>query len=367
MKLSIASSGAMAMLSLVTQYTVADSFTIAATGDYLGNIVPSDGPLVTSAWNIVRGSDFGYFNLEGNIFDLEGFEGYPGSENGKENGYGNVGGGAQYPASQAAALAEVGFNLASHANNHGFDWLEAGMFATHHNLASSNITVSGGGKSLQSARAAAFHTIGNVTVGLVSAAGSHQPAAVAGAGSGAINPRPGLSVLRSQVVTLVTSDVFEAIKKVAAAQGQTVGATDTEITLYVGQFPYQWSTWRLSPNGQPGLAWDTNESDRQGILSSIRAAREQTTNVIFSFHGHDSISGNHDSQQPLPVDSTAPASYIQNISRSAVEAGAMAVFAHGPHHLRGIEMYQGKPIFYSLGSMTYSLGLKIQGIELPIE
>lgn len=30
-------------------------------------------------------------------------------------------------------------------------------------------------------------------------------------------------------------------------------------------------------------------------------------------------------------------------------------------------MYQGKPIFYSLSSMTYSLGLDFRGVHLPIE
>lgn len=105
-------------------------FTLAAMGDFLGEVVPSNNTRVTAVWDLIRQADFSFFNMEGNLFDIGTFPGYPGSEIGKESDYGNIGGGAQYEASQAAALATAGFNLASHANNHGFDWLEAGMFAT---------------------------------------------------------------------------------------------------------------------------------------------------------------------------------------------------------------------------------------------
>jgi poly-gamma-glutamate synthesis protein (capsule biosynthesis protein) len=32
-----------------------------------------------------------------------------------------------------------------------------------------------------------------------------------------------------------------------------------------------------------------------------------------------------------------------------------------------IEIYKGRPIFYSLSSLTYSLGLHFRGVDLPIE
>jgi poly-gamma-glutamate synthesis protein (capsule biosynthesis protein) len=40
----------------------------------------------------------------------------------------------------------------------------------------------------------------------------------------------------------------------------------------------------------------------------------------------------------------------------AVDAGADIVVTHGPHVLRGIEIYNGKPIFYGLGSLFFELG-----------
>lgn len=270
-----------------------DDFTLAAMGDFLGQVVPSNNTRVTAAWDLIRQADFSFFNMEGDLFDIGTFTGYPASENGKESDYGNIGGGAQYEASQAAALAAAGFNLASHANNHGFDWLEAGMFATQKNLHEAGIAVAGGGDSLSSARAAVFLTKGNNTIGLVAAAGTHLPEAVAGAGddSEQIKPRPGLSVLRAAPITLVSWEQFDSIKAIAEAQGQQIASDATEVSLHAGQFPYQFSTWRLSPDNNQGLVHDINEDDYDGILTSIRAARQKTRHVFFSFHGHESFWG----------------------------------------------------------------------------
>ena len=39
--------------------------------------------------------------------------------------------------------------------------------------------------------------------------------------------------------------------------------------------------------------------------------------------------------------------------RRAIDAGADIVLGSGPHVLRGIEIYKGKPIFYSLSNFIY--------------
>ncbi|KAL2281763.1 hypothetical protein FJTKL_11437 [Diaporthe vaccinii] len=96
------------------------TFRLSAAGDVTGEVkdVSSDDPNVKAVYDLVRESDFELFNMEGNIFYLATFPGYPASENGKDNAGGGVGGGARYEAEMAAALAAVGFTVASHANNH---------------------------------------------------------------------------------------------------------------------------------------------------------------------------------------------------------------------------------------------------------
>lgn len=40
-------------------------------------------------------------------------------------------------------------------------------------------------------------------------------------------------------------------------------------------------------------------------------------------------------------------------ARSFIDAGADIIIGHHPHNLQGIEMYKGRPIFYSLGNFVY--------------
>jgi len=39
--------------------------------------------------------------------------------------------------------------------------------------------------------------------------------------------------------------------------------------------------------------------------------------------------------------------------RNLVENGADVVFGHGPHWVQGSEVYQDKPIYYSLGNLVF--------------
>ena len=48
-------------------------------------------------------------------------------------------------------------------------------------------------------------------------------------------------------------------------------------------------------------------------------------------------------------------------ARAVLDAGADAVVGHGPHVLRGIEFYLGKPIFYSLGNFLTYRGFNLSG------
>ena len=48
--------------------------------------------------------------------------------------------------------------------------------------------------------------------------------------------------------------------------------------------------------------------------------------------------------------------YCVEISHAAIDAGADMILGHHTHILKGIEMYKGKPIFYSLGNFCLELG-----------
>ena len=82
------------------------------------------------------------------------------------------------------------------------------------------------------------------------------------------------------------------------------------------------------------------KKDMDRIIASIREARRQADHVLVSVHSHQG-------------DSTKPAEFLQTFSRACVDEGADAVLGHGPHELRGIEVYKGKVIFYSLGNFIF--------------
>ena len=51
-----------------------------------------------------------------------------------------------------------------------------------------------------------------------------------------------------------------------------------------------------------------------------------------------------------------PLQYMTDIAHAAIDAGADIVMGHGPHFPLPIEIYKGRPIFYSVGNLTFSSG-----------
>jgi poly-gamma-glutamate synthesis protein (capsule biosynthesis protein) len=78
------------------------------------------------------------------------------------------------------------------------------------------------------------------------------------------------------------------------------------------------------------------------ITASIRSAKKQADWVLVSSHSHEN-SG--DRQQPARFQSA--------FARAAIDAGADIWLNHGPHVLRGIEIYKGRPIFYSVANFIF--------------
>ena len=67
--------------------------------------------------------------------------------------------------------------------------------------------------------------------------------------------------------------------------------------------------------------------------------------IIVSVHSH----------QLVGTDKTAVPDFLRDFCHHAIDIGADAVVGHGPHLLRPVEVYQDKPIFYSLGDFVIQL------------
>jgi poly-gamma-glutamate synthesis protein (capsule biosynthesis protein) len=78
-------------------------------------------------------------------------------------------------------------------------------------------------------------------------------------------------------------------------------------------------------------------------LESIRDASRQADWVLFSLHAHEGAW----------KDTERPAEFTEEFARAAIDAGAHTVIGHGHHAMRGIEVHDGRPIFYSLGNFIF--------------
>jgi len=97
------------------------------------------------------------------------------------------------------------------------------------------------------------------------------------------------------------------------------------------------------PGAKTQVIETLNASDEARILDEIRNAKGRADIVIVSSHSHE------------PNDETVPPSWMEGWARRCLDAGASAFIIHGSHQLRGIEIHDGKPIFYSLGNFVFQL------------
>ena len=81
------------------------------------------------------------------------------------------------------------------------------------------------------------------------------------------------------------------------------------------------------------------EQDVADIARWVREARGLSDLVLVSFHAHEQ-----------GADKEEPAEFLPVFARRMIDEGADLVVGHGPHLLRGMEIYRGRPIFYSLGN-----------------
>lgn len=78
------------------------------------------------------------------------------------------------------------------------------------------------------------------------------------------------------------------------------------------------------------------------IAASVRDARKLAHYVIVSIHAHEGAQSRE-----------LPAQFLIAFAHAMIDAGADIFVGHGPHVLRGVEIYKSKPILYSLGDFIF--------------
>ena len=308
--------------------SVKGAFTLVTIGDLLYShpMADSPDPEFHKVVELIKRGDVTIGNQEGVWIDLKTFKG---------EGYGN--GLLWGEAALAKDIKAMGIDMVSVANNHSTDWGPEGLLDSGRLLDEAGIAHSGGGRTLQEARKACVLQTPKGRVALVSAASTYKPNAGANDAMAEVPARPGISALRTQKVNLVTKDQMAMIRALAAAQSsprQPAPATDAHEITFGEQL------YRLSE--KLGLRYDMDLYDHAGLLKAVREAKQAADLVVFTLHAHESTTG-------LDDDTPEPPDFLIKLFHDAVNAGADVILGAGPHSLRGIEIYKGRPVLYGSG------------------
>ncbi len=96
------------------------------------------------------------------------------------------------------------------------------------------------------------------------------------------------------------------------------------------------SPFETSP-ARDHVAW----ADPVLVALKIKELRHQGVDIVLvSYHG--GVEYSPDPDEPA-----------RSFTRACIDAGADAVIGHHPHIVQGVEWYNGKPIFYSLGNFVF--------------
>jgi poly-gamma-glutamate capsule biosynthesis protein CapA/YwtB (metallophosphatase superfamily) len=175
-----------------------------------------------------------------------------------------------------------------------------------------------------------------------------------------VQPTLASALLRNgiQVVTLANNHlvdcgregVIETLDALRAAGVRAIGAGRTpaeahrgavmvEGRLRLGLLGYYWNRRCAATSRLPGSAMDPPED----LARDIAELRPQVDRLVVTFHW-----GVPYEFEPSPEDRAK--------ARLAIDLGADAVVSHHPHVIQAFELYQGCPIFYSVGNFTFGSG-----------
>lgn len=253
----------------------------------------------------------------------------------------------------------LGFNLFAMGNNHATDYGTDGLVATMEAMEANGYTYAGVGRTLVEARSPAYLEAPQARVALISAGSSNARLAVAadiGIGDGG---RAGIAPLRIQKTHYVNKERFADLQAIMQETGVDIASAGT--TAPGIHFPYPdrnvydgppeggfaVESVHFVPSDNPRVQTDVLERDIEALLESVSVARRMSDIVVVALHCHEGLQGRWNTD--------TPAEFLPPLAHRLIDAGAHAVVGSGPHQLRGVELYKGRPICYSLGNFIFNI------------
>jgi poly-gamma-glutamate capsule biosynthesis protein CapA/YwtB (metallophosphatase superfamily) len=311
-----------------------ERMSLALTGDsiILRRISVFDDEPTARLYRLIQSADVAFTNLE---VLPNNFAGSPAVESG----------GSHFAAHDWVVddLQAVGFDLFSCANNHALDYSTDGCLATIEVLERKGVAFSGIGRNLGLARMPVYFDSPAGSVAMISCSSTFAKGQQAGEQRPEMQGRPGLNPIRYDTTYEIPADKLTVLREIAddlgveqrrqerLASGFGFPPEDPDV------FPFMEQNFKEGP--QPSIRTTPHAKDMEAIARWTRESATRADLVMISLHAHEQ----GDSKEE-------PAEFIPEFCRAMIDAGAHMVVGHGPHLIRGMEIYKGRPIFYSLGN-----------------
>ncbi len=320
-------------------------FKVAAMGEIMLTrpISVYEEPNFLSVIKLFRDADVAITNIEG-----FGFTGYVGAR---------VVGTGGTPMCGEPWLAEefkwAGFNLVSIANNHVMDYGSEGLLAGINALNNARLAYAGAGKDLWEARQPGYvetkkgraamvaSTSATLHIGVYGYNALHTAATESGNG---VLGRPGVNPIRHDIIYAVAQEDFDRFQKVNQAWRQSSTRELPPLHPKIDKKEINFLNCRIVASDKPGIQRIPLRQDVEGNLRSIRNAKRNASLVVAANHSHerDLILSNEWGG--------ATDEFIRKYAKDCIDAGADIFYGHGDHAGQGMEIYKGRPIFYSLAN-----------------
>ena len=243
-------------------------------------------------------------------------------------------------------LQDFGFTTYGIANNHMLDYSYPGLFETLDKLKAHGMPFTGAGRSLEEASAPVIVRTADSSAAFLAVTSTFDASARAGVKGPFLPARPGVNPLRHEEIYLVTPEHMAQVKEIAEAcyvnvKNKRRYKTGYKLQPKDGIFEFKDMKFKESP--VEGKTTVPSSKDLSRICETIRKLKQEIDYVVVMTHSHEM---KDDSMESID-------DFVMASAHAFIDAGADMILGGGCHQLKGIELYQGKPVFYSLGNFIY--------------
>ncbi len=245
-------------------------------------------------------------------------------------------------------LKLFGFNIATANNNHALDFSYEGLERTMQSLDGSGLVHAGIGRNLAEASAPRYLSTPHGRAALIAVNTSFHAPMMAGMQTERVKGRAGINGLRIEQKLTVNHEELKFIEELAGKLRVNVSREIGRKEGYYSELSEneaEFGDLKFTLGDETKRTLVPNESDMRRIERAIFEAKLQADYIMISVHSHQ-IDGK--TKEDVPE-------FLSKIARRCIDMGADAIIGHGPHLLRPIEIYNDKPIFYSLGDFILEL------------